>query len=129
MDTRLIIILVTILLLLFYLFGDCKKCQGVEHRVEEGFSGCKCGKCYWDKHGDSGCVGCVKQPVSTVAPPPLPPKVCGPYNCNCGNLEKCGMCAENRRYRIYKKPNYYGFGPWNWKYHYGEPYYIKFVNY
>ena len=124
METRLIIILVTILLLLFYFLGDCKKCKA---SYKEGFSGCKCGKCYWDKNGNNGCVGCVKQPVSTVAPPPLP-KVCGPHNCNCGNIEKCGMCAENKKYRIYKKPNYYGFGPWNWKYHYGEPYYIKFVN-
>jgi len=124
MDKRFIIILVIAMIVLYLVMGDCKTCKGPSKVVNEGFSGCQCGKCTWDKEGDRGCVGCASQPVSLVAPPPVP-KVCGPKpgGCACGG-DSCNSC----KCRVYKKPNYYGFGPWNWKYHYGEPYYIKFTN-
>ena len=130
-ETRFIIIFLVSLAVLYLLLGDCKSC-----RVSEGFSSCDCGRC-------KECVkrqpfqGCVRQPVSTVAPPPLPCGCggCGGFDgssdvCACKNRGKtCGMCNKKGTFKVHTKPNYYGFGPWNWKYHYGEPYYIKFVNY
>lgn len=121
MDKRFIIIFVVAIIILYLVMGDCKTCKRKSPEVE-GFSGCSCGKCIWDKEGDRGCVGCSKQPVSLVAPPPIP-KVCGSQSC-CSNQN----LDLTKDYKVYKKPNYYGFGPWNWKYHYGEPYYIKFTN-
>ena len=125
MDKRFIIIFVIAMIGLYLFMGDCKTCK--RQPIKEGYSGCKCGKCTWDKEGDRGCIGCANQPISAVAPPPLP-KVCGPKlgGCSCGGGDSCDMCKG--KYRVYKKPNYYGFGPWNWKYHYGEPYYIRFTN-
>lgn len=32
--------------------------------------------------------------------------------------------GRNCHWKMYKKPNYYGWGPWG-KFHYGEPYYMK----
>lgn len=32
--------------------------------------------------------------------------------------------GTNCHWKMYKKPNYYGLGPWG-KFHYGEPYYMK----
>ena len=121
MDKRFIIIFAIAMLVLYLVMGDCKTCKRKPTvEMNEGFSGCNNGKCAWDKEGDRGCVGCSNQAVSLVAPPQ--PKVCGPQSGGCSSS------CNSKNYKVYKKPHYYGWGPWNWKYHYGEPYYIKYTN-